>query len=126
MDENPLPGYSYYRLKQTDYDGHTGYSEIRTIKFKSAGNNESYPVIISTAPNPFHDKFTLSFILKTATVVDFQLMNTSGQIVFKDVISTTDGMNQYEFNDVKELPAGIYFVTLIYNGKKTTCKIIEN
>ncbi|MBL0105287.1 MAG: hypothetical protein IPP51_16840 [Bacteroidetes bacterium] len=29
VDEFPLPGYSFYRLKQTDFDGHYTYSDIK-------------------------------------------------------------------------------------------------
>ena len=33
LDRNPLTGVSYYRLKQTDFDGNYSYSEIRTISW---------------------------------------------------------------------------------------------
>ena len=62
MDENPVEGYSYYRLKQVDYDGYFSYSEIQTVKYKSAAGDDALK-IISTAPNPFSEKFTLLFIL---------------------------------------------------------------
>jgi hypothetical protein len=95
------------------------------VKYKSAAGDDALK-IISTAPNPFHEKFTLSFMLKTAATVDFQLINSSGQTVFKDVIHTNDGMNQYDFSDEKGLPQGIYFITLLYNDKKAIHKIIKN
>jgi hypothetical protein len=68
----------------------------------------------------------VSFMLKTAAVVDFMIINSSGQTVFKDVINTNDGMNQYEFTDRAGLQNGIYFMTLLYNDKKVTQRIIKN
>jgi hypothetical protein len=35
-DKEPLPGYSYYRLKQQDYDGAFEYSTIRSVFFDNA------------------------------------------------------------------------------------------
>jgi hypothetical protein len=37
VDESPLPGRSYYRLKQTDYDGKFSYSDVKMIDFLSTG-----------------------------------------------------------------------------------------
>ncbi len=126
MDENPTEGYSYYRLKDTDYDGRSGYSEIKTVKYKYNGNTDMDPAVISVTPNPFSEKFTLTFILKSATTLNLQLISTSGQVIYNEAIHTTDGMNQYVFTDQKEIPAGIYFVVLDYNGKKISQKIIKN
>lgn len=124
-DENPLKRYSYYRLKQTDYDGHFTYSEIETIKNKANSEEESSMKITSVSPNPFIEKFTVSFLLKTASVVEFQLYNSSGQVVYKSVINTNDGMNQYDYVDELGLPPGMYIMNLIYNDQKVTQKIIK-
>ena len=124
VDENPLHGYSYYRLKQTDYDGHYSYSEIKTVKYKS-NEEESGFQISSVAPNPFSERFRVSFILKKSADVTIHLINSSGQIVFKDVIYTEDGMNQYDFEDRNGLPAGIYFLNMICNDEKVTQKLIK-
>lgn len=34
MDEHPFTGISYYRLKQTDYDGRFSYSLVAPVEFK--------------------------------------------------------------------------------------------
>ena len=35
-DERPLPGISYYRLRQTDFDGSSTYSDVKAVFFESA------------------------------------------------------------------------------------------
>ncbi len=125
-DKEPVGGYTYYRLKQTDYDGHFTYSDIKTVKYNSKEKQDEGLTITSIHPNPFSEKFNVSFMLKATTTVDVQLYNLSGQVVFKDVINTSDGMNQYDFIDQQGLPSGIYFLTLLYEDKKITQKIIKN
>ena len=125
VDPNPLIGYSYYRLKQTDYDGKFAYSEIKRVKSDSKGDGESALHITSVTPNPFNESFTILFVLKTKTLVNFQLINSTGQVVFGNVINTNDGINQYEFIDEKGLPKGIYFIVLICNNEKTVQKILK-
>ncbi len=128
VDESPLNGYSYYRLKQTDYDGRYTYSEIQTVKQKASGDDpdESELKITSVFPNPFNEKFTVSFMLKTSALVEIQLYNSSGQMVFKDKVNSNDGMNQYDFVDQMGLTKGMYFLNLIYNDQKQVQKIIKN
>lgn len=46
VDDNPIEGNSYYRLKQTDYDGKYTYSDLESIYFS---NNDH---LVNTYPNP--------------------------------------------------------------------------
>ena len=124
-DDYPLKGNSYYRLKQTDFDGRFSYSDIKTIKYKSGPGDESALAIASIGPNPFDERFKVSFTLKTEGIVNFQLINSSGQTIFKDAIQANEGMNQYEFIDQKNLNKGLYFVNLIYGDAGITQKVIK-
>lgn len=127
VDEHPMEGYSYYRLKQTDFDGHYTYSDIETVKNGDAADEGMNKLEIkSIAPNPFTDSFKLSFMIKSAVLVDFSLMNSSGQFVAQDKIQTEEGINTYEFIDKFNLKKGIYFITLSYNDQKITQKVIKN
>lgn len=50
LDRSPLPGLSYYRLKQTDFDGQFSYSEVVSV----SREREDRPVVF---PNPARDAF---------------------------------------------------------------------
>ena len=51
-DYSPLYGISYYRLKQTDFDGKPEYSKIRSVNLEMTDNLEMYP-------NPTNNQITI-------------------------------------------------------------------
>ena len=40
IDDNPYFGISYYRLKQTDFDGQYSYSQIRSVNIRNEGDSK--------------------------------------------------------------------------------------
>lgn len=52
IDTDPMPGVSYYRLKQTDFDGKYEYSPVRSVNFNTRK-------VIEVYPNPFDSQLTL-------------------------------------------------------------------
>ncbi len=126
-DENPLQGFSFYRLKQTDYDGHYSFSDKQTVK-NGNGNNasESSIQIKSVYPNPFNESFKTDYMVRESVLMDFSLLNSSGQVVAQEKIQADEGYNTYEFINNRNLNKGIYFVVLSYNDQKQIQKIIKN
>jgi hypothetical protein len=72
-DGMPHEGVSYYRLKQTDYDGQFSYSSIKRVELSSVYQLKAFP-------NPTDGKFTLTtgFEVERSNV---KLMNLLGQEV---------------------------------------------
>ena len=118
---------SYYRLKQTDFDGHYTFSKIEFVKnISHTGQWSDRIEIKSITPNPFIDNFKVSFFARNAVAVDISLMNISGQVITHEKIRTKEGMNHYQFTDRLNLIEGIYFLNLGYNKEKVTWKLIKS
>jgi len=79
-DENPLPGTSYYRLKQTDFDEGVEHSHIISVKFNSS-------VAITVFPNPFTGSYlnlSIDNIVKEEILVI--LNNALGETLYSKVV----------------------------------------
>lgn len=90
IDKTPLANKSYYRLKQTDFDGRSSYSRIVAVNMAE--------VALSVHPNPVN-RGTLVKVNKTG---DFIVTNTMGVIVLRVA-------NSNEL-DISALAPGVYTI----------------
>ncbi|MCB9364818.1 MAG: T9SS type A sorting domain-containing protein [Flavobacteriales bacterium] len=72
IDKNPLKGISYYRLKQTDFNGDYSYSETVTVQLV---NKED----ILIYPNPVKDYLTISNLCEGCNISVYSAL---GELVF--------------------------------------------
>ena len=104
-DENPYSGTSYYRLRETDRNGSSIYSEIVSVNLQ---NDNS----INVFPNPASDYVNVKFTLKETSSVTVDLMDISGNRV-SNLISE-NGMKgdiNKTFN-VSSYSKGVYFLKI--------------
>jgi hypothetical protein len=108
IDENPLYGRSYYRLKQTDFDGNFTYSDVQVVDYEG-------PKFASLRayPNP-SDGTRLTILvtgLKEQAAVPIQIYNVQGQMVYENVLEVnTPGTLDHEIEFGNPLKAGVYLI----------------
>lgn len=101
-DSEPLPGISYYRLKQTDFDGKYEYSEIKSIDM-----NDYQLSFVQIYPNP-----TDQFVRISGSEEELScLVVTSilGQEV-TDLVFKSNETDEGIILDLTNLSVGVYYV----------------
>lgn len=109
-DTQPLPGLSYYRLKQTDLDAHEMYLGTRTARTAARQS-----ISISPVPNPGN---TISIKGIAAAYGHYQLcvINAAGSIIFR----TNPGS---ETITLPSLVPGIYLLQLTNSADGTVTNL---
>lgn len=111
IDNNPISGKNYYRLKSVDHDGTFAYSSIINVDFKGG-----YSLVIY--PNPVSDILSLKGE-NISNISHVEIMDTNGRVVKK--------LNESEIKNgvsVKEFTNGTYFIRILRaNGLTSTRSI---
>lgn len=108
LDTEPLPGKSYYRLKQTDHDGTYEFSDVRMIEW----DGSSLP--FSVYPNPvLNGEFIVDFrspLESNASVIIYDLMS---RVLFSGHLTPGIQKHTINFNP----PSGVYIIKVISTNK---------
>jgi Secretion system C-terminal sorting domain len=107
-DLNPFMGISYYRLKQTDFDGKYSYSDIKKISFNSDNKIVLYP-------NIFNNQFTIEG--NNIESREINIFNLIGQDV-KHFTKQTKTSDSQIVIDAINLSTGFYYVKVDNNTFK--------
>ena len=111
FDKSPYSGISYYRLKQTDFNGKYSYSNIISINVQDLTNNK-----IEIYPNPTTNKVSVKG--SKAELEQIQLFNSLGR---KVTISITRKEDTEATIDLSNLKNGMYYI----KTKTTTNKVFK-
>jgi Secretion system C-terminal sorting domain len=117
VDENPVNGANYYRLKMYDNLGNSAYSKTILVTFSLD--------IIQIYPNPaLHYVYLKNNIIFTeGEPIRVELVNTLGQVIFQQTMLTA-GLNQLRIELPSNLETGIYFLYAVNaKNKKQAWKI---
>ena len=125
-DENPINGTSYYRLKQTDFDGKTEYFKIVPVSFNV---NESELFSMNIYPNPCIDNCTINLKGNRSNnqQIRLELYNTKGKRIENGFIPQNSSNNKsFRLNPANILPTGIYTVKSFVGETSQSSRLIIN
>jgi hypothetical protein len=121
VDEKPYDGVSFYRLKQTDFDGKGQYSYIISINFVSEGD------WIKIGANPVTNSITLNCIKNEDALLIFYIYDLQGNLVKNTDQIELKKDDEYTIEiPVNELSKGMYLYKAVANQNTVTGKIIKN
>ena len=118
VDVSPYSGLSYYRLKQTDFNGDYTYSDLVPISI-----DPDYDVTVF--PNPTQGNITLNYSTVSLEDLYVRVVDLSGNIVFENTFNEIlEGNNSLEISS-SSFAAGMYFVQISNNNKTFYLRFVK-
>jgi hypothetical protein len=117
----------YYRLKQSDLNGHVTYTDPIRVDVLTSVSERQVPDTYSLGqayPNPFNPSTTITFGLPAAGSVRIRVLNQLGQEVTTLFEGTKDaGYHDVTF-DARGLSSGVYFYRIEAGSFVATRKVV--
>ena len=108
IDQNPIVGKSYYRLKQVDFDGTFEYSNLVEVLFGAVSDY----ALEQNYPNPFNPSTTISYSIKEKSNVELKIFDLLGSEI-ATLISEEKAPGNYDVHfDASFLSSGVYLYTI--------------
>lgn len=103
-DATPLPGLNLYRLRIVAQDGHSAYSSVARVTIQPSAT-------VSVAPNPMHDRTTVTIRYAGSEKVQLVLTGTDGKVLDRYDVPLRAGAAVVELRRGSLAP-GLYVYTL--------------
>jgi hypothetical protein len=119
-DNSPLAGTSYYRLKQTDYNGKNKTFNVVTVDLVKDKH-----ITFIVYPNPNQGEFTVDFTgLENNHEVQILLHDIAGKEVYSSSFFPQNSDASEKIIPKEKIGKGVYFCSLVIEGIKYTVKVI--
>lgn len=118
VDNSPVKGINYYRLKQVDNDGKQTYSPIVSLKFDDVKG-----LSFAFYPNPVKNKLTVMVDKIETATANLNVMSVDGKLI-KSVMLNTQNSNSSFLVDVTSLTKGMYYLVLVDGASTKSSKFV--
>lgn len=121
-DVSPYAEITYYRLKQTDYNGAFTYSNI--IALSNSMNDLS---VTNLRPNPTSSDIRFDLYSPLRGKATVQLMDYLGRMVSDELVNITEGNTAVDVK-MSELPKGVYSLKVSFSstGFVSITKVVKD
>ncbi len=109
VDENPLPGANYYRLRQVDLDGRFSFSPVRRVVIGTAASP------LSLFPSPAGEYVQVQWAKTSDTDSNWEIFDTAGRRVSSGVFPAESTEVPVFVGDLQQ---GAYFLRIV-SGQQT-------
>lgn len=117
-DSYPFPK-AYYRIKTVDLDGSFQYSDIILLEREGVAFQ-----LTRVFPNPAKEQVTTEYYTDQPAALQWQLINTRGQVVAQNSTALAPGRNFVEI-DLRNYPSGVYFLRSKNGAEQRVTKIVK-
>ncbi len=121
VDVSPLNGLSFYRLKQTDFNGEFDYSEIRSVRIEN-----QFVASYQAYPNPIvkGGKLRIKYNIDRDQTLSMSFLNTRGQVIHRENHKALVAKQTVEVS-TEMLDKGLNLIRILdENGNVATLKVI--
>jgi len=123
IDQAPIVGNAFYRLRYTSFKGESDVSNVISVHSDAI---QASLGITKVEPNPFKDNFSVVFKSDGEESIKVKLTSISGQLMHTETVQPKTGEDNYfEYADAASLQPGIYFLSLSQAKEQKTIKLIK-
>lgn len=115
-DRSPLGGVNYYRLRQTDYDGKTSYSPIKSVLF------DDKAATLALYPNPVSKELTVVLPVASGVVT---VLDADGKVLLRQEVNNQVAKGS-TLVSLEGLNPGFYWVQVLGDGQLFTGKVFKS
>ncbi|PHN02795.1 T9SS type A sorting domain-containing protein [Flavilitoribacter nigricans] len=118
IDESPLDGANYYRLRQVDIDGKVEYHPVIYVDFVAPSQSRA----LRAFPNPARDLIRASWASGQDEMAGLRLFNGHGQLIRSYRVNGANGTFELPLED---LAAGMYYLHLQQGSKREQLRFVK-